>query len=159
MEGKTALAVIGAAGIVYFVGSKAASAAQGNIKFQIGQPQIDNSQFTAGIINVDLPITIENKNLFSINIQNFTGVITYGNITLTNVNIPASFILLPGKTQTVTIDIAIPIQTVLNDIFAAIAAGNIWSTVINKIYLNGTLTILSVTPIQIPLKNIPIPIA
>lgn len=156
---KTALAIAGAGAIAYFILRSAADKVLANIKIDIGNPQMDNTPFLSGAVQVDVPVSIQNNNSFALDIQSFYGVVSYGDITLSNVSIPIGFIVASASQKTITLDMNIPINTVLNDVIAAIQSGNIFNTLINKLYLTGALAVN--TPagaITIPLNRVAIPI-
>jgi len=156
---KTALALVGGGAIAYAFASSAAQKIQENIVFSIGSPQMDNTGFANGFIKLELPITVTNYNIFNINIKSFYGVVKYGEIQLSNVSFPFGFVLESGKTKTLSLKINIPVNSVLDDVLNALYSGNIFNTLINKIYLSGVVHLKTdVTSVNIPLENIAIPI-
>lgn len=159
IDSKTVLAIVGAGAIGYTIVKTAADKLRENVIFSIGMPVLDNSNFEHGFIKVRLPVVITNHNIFSIDVNSFFGVVRYGNVRLSNVTIPVGFVLVPHQTKTITLNLDIPINAVMNDVINEIQQGSIFNTLLNKIYLSGAISIKTdITSVSIPLENIPIPI-
>ena len=159
IDTKTVFAVGGGVALVAYLAKKTIDNIVSNVVIELGVPQLDNTPFAQGYINLDVPVTITNNNPFPINVKYFHGLVTYGPIALANISFPVGFSLPAGLTKTINLDMAIPITQVFNDVLDELASGNIWDVVLNKIYLNGTLQLHgNFTNVPIQLEQIPIPI-
>jgi len=153
------LSVVGAGAIVSSVIKKGGEKVADNITVSVGTPIIDKSLFTNGSINLKLPISIENKNIIPIGVSSFSGVVSYGAVTLSNVSLPTGFYINPNDSDTITLNIAIPIQKVLNDLSNVVSSGNLFNALLNKIYLNGSINMkYNGVNLSIPIESVEIPI-
>jgi hypothetical protein len=160
------LAVVGVAALFVGAGKAAIDAIIANVSVSSGNPvldyntpAIDPNNPNEVFVRVDLPITVSNQNPFPLGVSSFNGVIKYGNITLTSVGLPYGIRVPSGGTITVNVDVDIPLKRVYDDIAAAIAAGDILNTFLNKIMLSGVVHVTGKgRGISIPLENIAIPI-
>lgn len=164
---KTGLAVVGGVAILAYGAKQAALAIINNIEVLPGNPQLDSTLPPTSIIDpnaetyirLDLPVTITNNNAFPLGVDWFMGVVKYGQLTLTNVNLPYGLFVPSGQTVTITLDVDVPVKRVVQDIQALIQQGNIFNALINKVTLSGSLQVTgNLTKIPIPLDNIAIPI-
>lgn len=160
VDTKTVLAVVGGLALVGYAATVAASSIIDNIDYEVGKPTLDSQTPPTGpngevYARIQLPISITNRNAVGLGIDSFSGVVSYGLITLAQIAIPYQVWLAAGQTTIINIDINIPINVVMNDIAAAVSSGNILSTIMNKIYLNGEVNIGGLT---IPIAQTAIPI-
>jgi len=157
---KTILALIGVGAIVAGIGAKAIAIITANIKTNPGSPVPDYANFNNGFIALDVPIVIENANPFPIGIQNFFGIVNYGNLTLSRVSIPTGLYVPAYSTQTIVLNLDIPVQEVIQDVGLLVQQGNIWNALINRLELDGSVRIgAKGYSFIIPLEKIAIPLA
>lgn len=159
------LAVVGVAALAAMAANAALEAIKKNISFEVGMPSLDMSPQTINpvpgesYVRLDLPVEITNNNIFPIGAQYFFGVVKYGSITLTEVNLPYGLWIPSAQTVTITIDIDIPVKRVLDDLYAIAQNGNIFNALINKIKLSGVFNLYgNLTQIPIEIKDLEIPI-
>jgi LEA14-like dessication related protein len=138
---KTILALIGVGAIVAGIGAKAIALIIANIKTTAGSPVPDYANFNNGFIALDVPVAIENKNPFPIGIQNFFGVVHYGDLTLSNISLPLGIYVPAYSSQTVVLNLDIPVQEVVQDIGLLVQQGNIWNALINRLELDGSVRV------------------
>lgn len=159
IDTKTVFAIGGGLALIGLMAKQAIDTIIKNVIISIGTPQMDSTPFVDGFIRTDIPIIITNNNPFPINVKYFFGLVKYGKIRLANVNFPIGFSIPPGTTKTINLDMDIPIQMVFDDMLQAIQGGNILDTLLNKIYLDGTLQLHgNFTNVPIQLEQIAIPI-
>ncbi len=153
------LSVVGAGAILSSVIKKGGEKVANNITVSVGTPIIDKALFTNGSINLKLPISIENKNIIPIGVSSFSGVVSYGTVTLSNVSLPTGFFIEAESSDTITLNINIPIQKVLNDLNNIVSSGNLFNALLNKIYLNGSINMkYNGVNLSIPIESVEIPI-
>lgn len=159
------LAAVGVVALGVIAAQKALEAIQKNISVDVGNPNIDmntqpyNAVTGETYVRLDLPVTISNYNIFPLGARYFYGTIKYGNLTLTEVNLPYGLWVPSGGTVTITIDVDIPVRRVLDDIYYIAQNSNILDALINKVKLSGKLDLYgNMTNIPIPLNDIVIPI-
>ncbi|MGH1339282.1 MAG: LEA type 2 family protein [Aureispira sp.] len=161
----TGLALVGVASMVYAGGQSAANAALSNIKVTTGTPSVDTSTSPIGAngeiyARVDLPLIVENKNPFALSADYFSGVVKYGNITLTQVSSNNGIYVGANATKTIVLDIDVPTRRVFQDAQQAMQSGNWYATLVNRILFTGTVRLSALgQSVNIPLEDIPIPIA
>lgn len=160
-----ALAAVGVASLAAMAAKTALEAIKNNISFQVGMPSIDMSIQAINpipgetYVRLDLPVELTNNNIFPIGAQYFFGVVKYGNLTLTEVNLPYGLWVPSGQTVTITIDVDIPVKRVLDDLYGIAQNGNIFNALINKIKLSGVFNLYgNLTQIPIEIKDLEIPI-
>jgi LEA14-like dessication related protein len=157
--GTKVLAVVGGLSIGAFLLKQAADKILSNIIVTVGTPQLDSSPFADGYLKSDVPVTIENYNPFPLGLEYFAGRVNYGELKLTNISILTPISIPANSTRTITLDLDIPIQSVLNDVIGLLQGGSIFSALINPITLNGALQVQgNISQIPIPLNDIRIPI-
>lgn len=159
------LAAIGVAAIAVAAGNAALEAIKNNISFSVGMPSVDmttqpiNPIPGESYVRLDLPITITNNNVFPVGAQYFFGVVKYGSITLTEVNLPYGLWVPAGQTVTITLDVDIPVKRVLDDLYGIAQGGNLFNALINKVKLSGVFNLYgNLTNIPIEIKDLEIPI-
>jgi len=156
---KNVLAIVGGISIAALILKQAADNLLQNVIVTLGNPQMDSTPFAQGFLKVDVPVTIENRNPIPLGLKYFRGVVTYGQVRLSNVSIDTPFTVPPGGTRTINLNMDIPIDKVLNDLVGLFENGNVWNALLNKIELNGQLQIQgNFTDIPLPITGIAIPI-
>lgn len=159
-------ALVGVAALFGFAAQKAIDEIIANVDINSGMPVLDYNTPPANPLNpnevyvrLDLPVTITNMNPFPLGISSFDGVVKYGNITLTTINLPYGIWAYSGGTATVNVDVDIPCKRVYDDIGNALSNGNFFSVILNKIMLSGNVHVTGKgRGVSIPIENIPIPI-
>jgi LEA14-like dessication related protein len=159
LDSKTVLAGVGVIALGAVVVGGAAAAIIKNVIVTNGNPSIDNTAFSSGYLQTNVPVQIKNNNPFPIGIEYFHGVVTFGQVTLARVALPQGFTVGAGSTLIFDLDMDIPVERVANDISNLIAQGNIFNAILNKIELTGKLQVKgNFTNVPIPLNRIAIPI-
>jgi hypothetical protein len=125
--------------IVAGIGAKAIAMIIANIKTTAGSPVPDYANFNNGFIALDVPVIIENGNPFPIGVQNFFGVVSYGNLTLSKISLPMGIYVPAYSTQTVVLNLDIPVEQVVQDVGLLVQQGNIWNALINRLELDGSV--------------------
>jgi hypothetical protein len=156
---KNLLAITGGVAVVGSLGYLLVQKLVANVKVDVGNPTIDTTPFLNGYLRTNVPLVVTNNNYFDIGITSFFGKVNYGQLDIANVSIPYGFTIPSKTTNTVTLNMDIPILEVLNDIGLLISNGSVFDAILNKIELNGSILIKGrVAQAKIPLNNITIPI-
>ncbi len=148
---KNVLAVTGAASLAFVAIRATINEFVSRVQILPGNPQIDTTPYTNGFIQTTVPLTITNNNFFPIGVKNFFGNVTYGQTHVANVSLNVGFYIPPGATRQVALNMDIPVLSIINDVTLQIQNGTIWDAVLNKLRLNGILTLYG-NNINLPVK-------
>lgn len=141
MKVERVLALAGGFFIVKMLADKVVSGAFSNINYTFGKPtfNFNNMLLNPPSIEVNLPMTIENKNPIGITVTNFRGVIMYGNLKISDVVIPVGGIIPANGSNTLFLKLNIIALQLINDIVRSISQTGAYGTLVNVIKLKGTL--------------------
>lgn len=136
-----ALAVVGAFFLGKYLFDQVINSAYNRITYSFGRPNVDFRGLAnyPPVVKVILPMTITNKNPVGVTIQSFVGEIFYGNVKLSNVNIPQGGLLPANGELTLNLELNIQGIQVINDIVTSLGQTGTYSTLINVIKLKGVL--------------------
>lgn len=160
---KNVFAVMGVGGLLYFMYDNVKNTITNNVNITLGNPTLDKQFYSAGYFRLDVPITIQNNNIFDITFSQLRGVVTYGNLRLANVSMPYNNKIPNNTIRTFNLNVDIPITSILTDLANAFnyvySGGSIFDLLINKIELSGHV-VLSTGLANVPVNfnKIAIPI-
>lgn len=141
MKIEKVLAIAGGYFLLKMVADKVVSGAFSSISYSFGKPTFNFNTLllNPSSLEVNLPLTIENKNPIGITITNFKGQLFYGNLKLSDVVIPVGGVLPANGSNTFNLKLNIVAIQLINDIVRSIQNSGAYSTLVNVIKLKGTL--------------------
>lgn len=149
------LAVVGGAKLAKDAAEYSTSQVVNNITRTLGQPVVSLANIGSGNVDVTLPVYLLNSNPFSITIDKFFGAVSYGTVPLGNVSIPDQFTLVSGDNIALDLIFSVNISNTVTGVFQAIQTGG-FSSILEKLYLNGSLYILGGSffgQVEIPIET------
>ena len=141
MKVEKVLAIAGGYFLLKMVADKVFSGAFSNISYSFGRPtfNFNNLLLSPPSLEVNLPMTIENKNPIGITITNFKGQLFYGNLKLSDVVIPVGGLIPSNGSYTFNLRLNVFATQLINDIVTSISQTGAYGTLVNVIKLKGVL--------------------
>jgi len=152
---KTGLILLGAGAAASMLGGAVFNAAYNKISYEFVDAQFKFNQLLQGRVGVDIRIKIKNGNSVGVTVTHVEGEVKYGNLKLSDVNLPLP-IQIPANGETIgTINLSIQAMTFVSDIIAAFQPGsNVYNTLVNRLKFKG---IIYTNIVNIPIDiNIPV---
>lgn len=150
------LAIVGGATLAYHAGMAIADSAMNKVEYEMLGYRFDFNQVSRGRVGVEVDLAIDNGNPVGLIVYNIIGKVRYGDLHLTDLDLPAPLRVPPNARATTTVRFSVQAMTLINDILAAFQqAGNTYNTLVNRLYFEG---VVYTNLINIPLE-MEIPIA
>ena len=138
------LALVGGVSIAKESAALAGAIIINNVSYVRGQPVVSLANIGQGELDIRIPVTILNSNIFSITIDKFLGTVAYGEIPISDILIPDQFTLVAEEAILIDLFFTLDLPELVQDVFDAFQNGG-FGTILNKIYLDGNLFILGST--------------
>ena len=121
-----------------------------NIKYSIGKPNASITRLEFGLVDIQLPVTVTNRNPITISVDKFLGEVSYGLVPLSIIEIPTNFSLEQDAATIINLNFEVNIQSTVEGVFNAAQNGG-FSALLEDFHLVGEIFILgSIRQIAIP---------
>lgn len=148
----TVIGVIAVGGLVLMPIIKAISK---KINISFGQPSFNYSFLLSAnpFLRVNWPLIVNNQNKAGLTINDFSGKLYYGNVYLSDINLPLPSVIPASGTGTLYLEFDVYATQLITDLIQNITNQGAYNTILNQLRVKGYLsTNLGAVPINQPIS-------